>query len=120
MHFLDLGALEQVRKAREALGPFLKDTAKFAPSRASMTDRSPILKTLAIAFCTQTAIYHGGLNEYETVHENVHARLSPGCCLLDRNFEWVVYTSLQLSGDNIYLEIVSPINPEWFVVSVYR
>lgn len=119
-HFLDQAALEEAIKTRAALGPFLKHTAQLAPTRVSTTDFTTERKALAIAFCTRTAIRYGGVDEYRTVHENVAALLEPTSALVSQDFEWVVFNKLVMSGGRVYLEVATPINAEWLVVSVHR
>lgn len=114
-NFLDYRALEGVRMARRALGPFLKDTAKIKPSRSSVTQET-VLKALAIAFCTRSAIYHGGSDEYRTVHGNITARLDPRSSLVDRSYEWVVFSGLSMTGSNTFMSTCTAVNPEWLMV----
>ena len=116
-HSLNHQALEEARKLREAIGPFLKGTAKLNPTRASMQGQTPVLKALAIALCTQAAIFQGSHDEYRTVHENVAARLEPHSALVNGNYEWIVYSSLTKSARKIYLDIATAINAGWLVVS---
>lgn len=75
VHFLNMRALEEVRKARLDLRPFLED-AKISSSRVSITDMTAVRKALAISFCTHTAI-NRTRDEYRTVPENTPGLLSP-------------------------------------------
>lgn len=119
LHFLDFGGLEEARKARLRVGPFLAQVAKLAPSRASITDTAIVRKALAIAFCTRIAIYHGPGDEYRTVPENVSVRLEPRSALVNKNHPWIVYTSLTMISNRHYLEVASPIEAEWLVVCAH-
>lgn len=117
---LDYAALEEVRRSRESLGPFLKKTAKLAPTRVSTEDTSTVLKALAIALCTRTAIYHGGYaDEYRTVHENISTRVGSKSSVLPGDYEWVVFNDLIKTGATVHMETVTPIDAEWLVVSVH-
>lgn len=80
--FLDMRALEEVRRARLDMGPFLQTVAKIAPTHTSIRDMTSVRKALAIAFCTHTAIHRTG-DEYGTVHKNTPALLSPLSCLVN-------------------------------------
>lgn len=114
VRFLDHSALEEVRLARRELGPCL-NMAKVEALR-SPANETTVSKALAIAFCTQTAIYHGGADEYRTVHGNVTARLDPHSSLVDRSSEWVVFSDLSLTGSNAFLSTCTVVNPEWLMV----
>ena len=118
LHFLDYKALEEARKQRERLGPFLKNVAKFGATISSTTDKTVVLKALAEAFCTQAAIYHSSLDGYRTVHDNAPARLHPLSTVVNCNFEWIVYTKYNLTGGRAYLEGVSPVDAAWLAVSL--
>ncbi|KAK7418465.1 hypothetical protein QQX98_003957 [Neonectria punicea] len=113
-HGLNMRALEEVRKARLGLTPFLRDVAKIAPTRASITDMTSVRKALAIAFCTHAALHHTG-DVYRTVHENTPALLSPGSSLVNACYEWVIYTTFHTSGGKQYLQISTAINADWLV-----
>ncbi|KAH7127456.1 pre-mRNA-splicing factor ATP-dependent RNA helicase PRP43, partial [Dactylonectria macrodidyma] len=114
-YFLDIAVLEEVRKTREAVGRFMKNASKTPATRASGRDTESVRKALAIAFCTQTAIYDGSSDNYRTVHENVLARLAPLSVLLNGKYEWIVYTALNATGGKVFLETATPINAEWLV-----
>ncbi|PNP53779.1 hypothetical protein THARTR1_05903 [Trichoderma harzianum] len=111
-HALNMQALEEVCTAREIARRFLKD--KIAPTRASVTDMTSIRNTLAVAFCTHTAIHHSA-DVYRTVHEDTPALLSSVSSLVGRNHEWIVYTTLQQEGGKRELQIATSINAEWLV-----
>lgn len=117
---LDRAALEDVRKQREKLGPFLRHIAKLTESRSSATNTENVRKALAIAFSTQTAIYNAIDDEYRTVPENVAARIDPSSSLLGGNNEWIVYNKLSLGGGHVYLETATAVRAQWLTVRLYR
>lgn len=117
-HFLDHAALEEARETRGALTPFLKQCAKYPPTRKSTTDNAIAQKALALALCTQVAVSSGrAAGEYRTVHENVPTLLGSNSSLLPGDYEWVVYTDLVMSGGKVHMETATVIDAEWLVVS---
>ncbi|KAL7900496.1 hypothetical protein HDV64DRAFT_244362 [Trichoderma sp. TUCIM 5745] len=120
-HALNIQALEDVRNARLGLLTFLNEVnrragrIRYPTTRAPVTDMTSVRKTLAIAFCTHTAIHHSG-DTYRTVHENTPALLAPLSSLVDANHEWVVYTDFLTTGGKQFLQTISAINAEWLTV----
>lgn len=118
VHFMDYAALEEAYGARDALTPFLKQCARYPPTRKSTTDNAIVQKALAIALCTQVAVSSSrATGEYRTVHENVPALLGFNSSLLPGDYEWVVYTNLVMSGGKVHMETATAIDAEWLVVS---
>ncbi|KAH7010035.1 hypothetical protein EDB80DRAFT_868555 [Ilyonectria destructans] len=111
-HFLDMRALEEVRKTRQGIGRFLQDVAHIEPTRVSITDMTTVRKALAIAFCTHAAINRTG-DEYRTVHEKTPALLSPLSSLVGERYEWIIYTNFHTSGEKQYLQTATAIKAEW-------
>ncbi|KAH8122227.1 P-loop containing nucleoside triphosphate hydrolase protein [Trichoderma asperelloides] len=122
-HALNIGALEEVCRARLSFGNFLNDTdkgsknIKIPRTRAPATDTARVRKALAIAFCTQTAIRRTE-DAYRTVHGNASALLSPHSSLVEGNHEWVIYDTFHKTGGKQYLQIVTAIDPEWLVIDL--
>lgn len=122
-HALNIGALEEVCRARLNFGNFLNDidkgskNIKIPRTRAPATDTARVRKALAIAFCAQTAIRRTE-DAYRTVHGNASALLSPHSSLVEGNHEWIIYDTFHKTGGKQYLQIVTAIDPEWLVVSV--
>ncbi|CAG9973985.1 unnamed protein product [Clonostachys byssicola] len=114
-NFLDFDALEGIRNTRKRLHKFLGATAKLKPSMASQRDVTSVPKALAIAFAHHAAIYNGGDDEYRTVPENTSGRLSPTSCLVNGNWEWIVYHRFSATGTKVYFEIATAIDAEWLV-----
>lgn len=120
---LNIGALEEVRKARLSFGNFLNDidkgphNIKIPRTRAPAGDATRVRKALAIAFCTQTAI-HRTEDVYRTIHENTSALLSPHSSLVEGNYEWVIYDTFRTTGGKQYLQTVTTIDPKWLMVRI--
>ncbi|KAK2589953.1 hypothetical protein QQS21_012365 [Conoideocrella luteorostrata] len=112
---LNLGALEEVCKRSMKLGTFITKHGGIQSSRAKAAEKERVLKALAIALFTRTAIKHTGVDEYWTVHNNVSAKLAPPSALLNGAYEWIVYTNLSMTGGRVYLKTASIIDPEWLV-----
>ncbi|KAI9148126.1 Pre-mRNA-splicing factor ATP-dependent RNA helicase PRP43 [Paramyrothecium foliicola] len=113
--FLNYHALEEARKIRDALTGVLKKDGTLTPSRTTNRNSTAIHKALATAFCTRIAYFHGGVDEYRTVHENVSVRLHPLSSLVGGNFAWIVFNNITVSAGKVYAETASPINAEWLV-----
>lgn len=110
-------ALEEARRVLRSLQDYLQATG-LPLKHASVTDFTPVLKALATAFCTRSAIHHTA-DEYRTVHERAPGVLPPVSSLLDQNFEWVIY-ECQLRGLKQHLCTATAVNAEWLAVGYYH
>lgn len=127
VHFLDLEALEDARKARHKLGKTLGKL--FDKSRAPPSDKTRVRKALAIVFASQAAIVDVANGQYRTTHTGVYGNIEPlsaalrqlnpklaaalGVSFVKPQHVWVVYTKLELSGGATLMKTVTAVEGEW-------
>lgn len=116
MFSLDMRALEDARLKRIQLrSSLIKAGFSKNITRASLGDIDLVRKAIAVTFCTQIA-RHYSQDRYRTMHDDVFALLEPLSCLVGHGYEWVAFTSLEMSGGATYMKGVTAIKPEWFAV----
>ncbi|RTE78361.1 hypothetical protein BHE90_007132 [Fusarium euwallaceae] len=117
---IDLEVAEAARLMRDGLMPKVANLLLGNDQVPAMDPRDPgfsekIRQSLAAGFCHKTAIRSNkGDGTYKTVHQNHPVAPEPDSCLVDMEWEWVIYHDIHYAGIQ-YMRCVTAINPEWII-----
>lgn len=113
-HALNMHALKEAKQTLDNLRACLQFIGH-PLTHASVTNFKPILKAIAVAFCTCSTVQTQH-DVYRNVYERAPGLIHPLSSLLGQGYEWVVYDEYYLRGRKQYHEMVTAVNPEWLLV----